>query len=1168
MSESTWCEHCGSPLEQSGELGKHCPRCLLELGFESSAETLTEDFLFTDRTSPGRIGRYRLLRVIGQGGMGVVYEAEQDQPRRPVALKIIKPGMANPELLRRFEQESQALGRLQHPGIAQIYEAGTVDTGFGPQPYFAMELIHGPSARTYVDVHQLDTSQRLKLIIKICEAVQHAHQRGLIHRDLKPGNILIDENGMPKVLDFGVARVTDSDSKSTQTDVGWLVGTVAYMSPEQVLADPLDIDTRSDVYSLGVIYFELLAGRLPYPISKKVHETIQTIREKDPIRLGSVNRDFRGDIETIAGKALEKNRDRRYASAAEMAADIQRHLDHEPIAARPPSAGYQLRKFAQRNRALVTGIAAVFIALVAGVGIATRYANQLQAALERAYKSEASEKHLRLNETALRQVKEAALINAQEATAAKERALAASELSLYHDSINLADRESQDSNINRSDAFLDHAPASLRNWEYYFLLRRNHMEDATMTGASSPIRALTIDPDGNQFHTVDDSGMLMHWNIGTGTHSRPESLGDQRSVPIYGLNRSIYGRTVFSATTAVSSGGFITYTLKFWDLMTGRELLSFPGTLPSNGPITDLSNGWEPAAAVSRDGDVVAAVLNNGQPRERLYTLQLWESATGRKLRDHGVYSAPINSLFFNSNTTRLAVVQEAWTNIFDITGRRVSTLENSQGGTSARAVLQPDEARGNITALTFSADDELVIASFRDGKVREWTVADGKQRWSVSPGNVAHLAFSPDSRWIAAALTDQTIRILDSATGREAARLTGHTGAIHVLTFTPDSTQLVSAGNDKLIHVWNMKHLATGPTLTAGRNVSPMRVSPDGRSLLIFNASGIRSWNMDAGRIEFEQPLDAGRRETDVSADGRRILTMKNISTSAAPGPASGISELQVLDGRTGREIAVFRPPNQDIARRTWAYGFRISSDGNRAALVTDEVNTDSRQPRASDVYIWDIATRQLLTTLHLVNAYSGSIRLSRDGRLVAIPMTPTPGNYYSLDIFDATSGRRLRRIPLKEALSKTVFVFSPDGKRLVGAGNGITIWDVQTGAKLVSVSTFDKNVVSIGFSPNGTRLVSVSSDGEAWLWDTSTGSALIPLRDFNSPYVVREVTFIDDRYALTGQPIADPKKMAIAFSPDGNKIIRSSVEVDLQRVTVRVATWDGTPVQRKPPR
>jgi tetratricopeptide (TPR) repeat protein len=305
---------------------------------------------------------------VGEGGMGSVYEAEQEQPRRIVALKVIRPGLAGPDLLWRFRQESQALARLQHPGIAQIYEAGAEDSGAGLQPFSAMEFIRGRPLLRYAEEHRLNTRQRLELMAKVCEAVHHAHQRGLIHRDLKPGNILVDEAGQPKILDFGVARVTDSDIEATQqTDVGQLVGTLAYMSPEQVLADPLALDTRSDVYALGVILYQLLAGRLPYHISPKVHEAVRAIQEDDPAPLSSINRSYRGDVETIVAKALEKDKVRRYASAADLAGDIRRYLQDEPIIARPAGAIYQLEKFARRHKALVTGVLAVFVVLVGGV---------------------------------------------------------------------------------------------------------------------------------------------------------------------------------------------------------------------------------------------------------------------------------------------------------------------------------------------------------------------------------------------------------------------------------------------------------------------------------------------------------------------------------------------------------------------------------------------------------------------------------------------------------------------------------------------------------------------------------------------------------------------------------------------------------------------------------
>jgi tetratricopeptide (TPR) repeat protein len=323
---------------------------------------------------PQQIGRYRILRQIGEGGMGVVYEAEQDKPQRVVALKVIRPEFTSSERLRRFELEAQVLGRLQHPGIAQIFEAGTADAGHGLQPYFAMELIRGQPLAAYVRHQNLQLRERLELVARICDAVQHAHQKGVIHRDLKSGNILVTEDGQPKILDFGVARLTDADLQATtvHTDIGKLVGTIPYMSPEQVSGDPYALDTRSDVYSLGIVLYELLTGRLPYDLSRRVvPEVVRVIREEEPTRLSDLDKTLRGDVETIVGKALEKERERRYPTAAALGADIRCYLHDEPIAARPASATYQLAKFARRHTGLVAGMAAVCAVLVAGAVVST-----------------------------------------------------------------------------------------------------------------------------------------------------------------------------------------------------------------------------------------------------------------------------------------------------------------------------------------------------------------------------------------------------------------------------------------------------------------------------------------------------------------------------------------------------------------------------------------------------------------------------------------------------------------------------------------------------------------------------------------------------------------------------------------------------------------------------
>lgn len=325
-------------------------------------------------TGVARIGQYRILGMLGEGGMGVVYLAEQERPRRTVAIKVVRPGMMGAGLLKRFELEAQMLGRLQHPNIAQVYEAGMAQVGgvegsAGQTPFFAMEYIRGAILTEHAERRGLGVRERLALMVLVCDAVQHAHTRGVIHRDLKPANILVDEQGQPKILDFGIARATDGDLQATQrTDVGQLLGTLPYMSPEQIAGDPGALDTRSDVYTLGVILYQLLSGRLPHELGTgTVFDAARAITHQEARSLGTIDQALRGDISTIVAKAIEKSRERRYQTASELAADIGRYLRNEPIAARPASAVYQMRKFAARNKGLVAGASAAVLLLVLGI---------------------------------------------------------------------------------------------------------------------------------------------------------------------------------------------------------------------------------------------------------------------------------------------------------------------------------------------------------------------------------------------------------------------------------------------------------------------------------------------------------------------------------------------------------------------------------------------------------------------------------------------------------------------------------------------------------------------------------------------------------------------------------------------------------------------------------
>lgn len=318
-----------------------------------------------------QIGPYRIVRVIGAGGMGQVYEAIQESPNRSVALKLLRASIDTEQTRSRFDYEVEMLGRLQHPGIARIYEAGVWAEEGRTLPYFAMEYIaNARPIDEYCRARKLSDRERVRLFTEVCDAVSYGHERGIIHRDLKPGNILVDGTGSVKVIDFGIAKAAGSsgDEEGPLTVAGQIIGTLQYMSPEQCDADPNDLDIRSDVYSLGVVLYQMLSDELPYDLARSaVHAAVTIVKEREPVSLNSIKTTIPPDVTVITHKALEKDRQRRYRSAGEMGDDLRRFLSDEPITARPPSLSEHVRRYARKHRATARAVAAILVVLVTSV---------------------------------------------------------------------------------------------------------------------------------------------------------------------------------------------------------------------------------------------------------------------------------------------------------------------------------------------------------------------------------------------------------------------------------------------------------------------------------------------------------------------------------------------------------------------------------------------------------------------------------------------------------------------------------------------------------------------------------------------------------------------------------------------------------------------------------
>jgi WD40 repeat protein/predicted Ser/Thr protein kinase/type II secretory pathway pseudopilin PulG len=967
------------------------------------------------------VGRYRVLRLLGEGGMGTVYEAEQDNPRRTVALKVIRAGLTSDFLLQRFAREAQILGRLQHPGIAHVYDAGVAENG---QPYFAMELIAGVPLDRYAREQALDAPGRLELVARVCDAVQHAHERGVIHRDLKPGNVLVEASGQPRVLDFGVARAADLGltAGGGRTEAGQLLGTLRYMSPEQASGDPSAIDPRGDVYALGVILYELLAHRPPYSLDGlPLPEAVRVIREQEPARLGALEPRLRGDVETIAARAVEKEPQRRYPSAAELAADIRRHLSHEPIRARPPSAIYRLRKFTRRHKALVGAALGVMAALAAGTVVSVLYA-------------------VRADRNARQARHQTYLARLAAATAALS----------HHD---VADAARQ----------LEAAPQELRGWEWRHLHAR--LDDSAAVLPAGHL--LRRGPSGFHVAVFTPDALVLSDEEGKRISSTP------RPAPPGGwpVIHSADDATWLVAEIVDRPGGVI----RLLESTDRERLLRLPPGHSAIGlqfspdgkrlavlqedrsiSICDVSACRETAYLVRDRSNYHAMAFSDDGRRLAVAAdssvVSVWDPDTGRVVVGLRTHTPKVTAVALHPRGERLLTASpEGTVHQWDLrTGREVEPPY--------------DRHEGQVKALAYSPDGLRVASSGQDRSVRLWR-AEGRRYEAVLHGHtrsVVGLAFSRDGRRLASWQDDGVARLWDTGPDATLPVLRGHTSYVYPVAYTPDGRRIASGSWDGTVRLWDA---ATGQSvatpLPQGGFVRALALSPDGKRLVAMGdgTDGLRVWDVASG----------GRMATYTTADNALWAVAYRPGGGHVAVLGSG-HVIEVLDAATGQRLTTADAGRLEpwAARRALAY----SPDGRLLAGPYE----------GNRVGLWEAETYRLVGTLTGHEGTVLSVAFNADGsRLVSA------GADSLIKVWDVGSKDCLLTLQ-GHADEVFAAVFHPTESRIASGGSDrlVRLWDAVTGEELVRLPGHSDYVFSLAFSPDGKTLVSSSGDSTLRLWDT----------------------------------------------------------------------------------
>jgi WD40 repeat protein/tRNA A-37 threonylcarbamoyl transferase component Bud32 len=1006
-----------------------------------------------------QIGRYKLLQKLGEGGFGVVYMAEQKEPvKRRVALKIIKLGMDTKQVVARFEAERQALAMMDHPNIAKVHDAGATDAG---RPYFVMELVKGVPITKYCDENELTTKERLELFIPVCQAIQHAHQKGVIHRDIKPSNIMVtlhDGVPVPKVIDFGIAKATQQEltEQTIFTQYGQFIGTPAYMSPEQAEMSGLDIDTRSDIYSLGVVLYELLVGRTPLDpkelLSGGLEEIRRRIKEEEAIKPSTrlstlegpeltavakqrkinpaqLRNALRGDLDWVVMKTLEKDRTRRYETVNGLALDLKRYLGNEPVTAVSPSPGYLIAKFVRRHRATLMAAAVFVLLLVAGTMASTWQAI-------RATRERDNARHL-----------------------------------LYVAKMNLAQQAWEQNNIERLRQMLaETQPLPDRGFEWYYWEAQTRLARESLRAHEQGVWCMALSRDGQRLVTGSKDFTVKLWDWKNGRELRtfpPEgawivslafspdgrrivsgtslghlSLWDANTGEnLFGLDEAVppgsqsYTSVAFSPDSQwIGTGSALFDTVRLWEARTGQPVLTFTGHVHA---VTAL--------AFSPDSKRVASGSSDG-------TVKIWQVAGGKELLTSNGHAAEVDCVAFSNDGNRfLTASEDSTAKIWDASsGRELRTLAGHIGP---------------VRSAVFSRDGAQVLTGSSDRTAKLWDAETGRQicTFKGHGSDIRSVAISPDGEFYFTASYDGFVKIWQSTdglvsdeTGRQELTFKGHTNDVWPVIFFPDGQRIATGSVDGTAKIWDTHTGNEVRSVSGSTNaVYGLACSPDGKHLVTSGSDPtVRIWDASSGVMEH---AISGHSLTVMcakySADGQRIVT------------ASWDNTVKVWDATHGTNLITLRGPSD----RAWCAAF--SPNGRQIVTGWDD--------KVGRVY--DAGSGVELASLRGHREAILAAAFSPNGKWIV-----TGGGDYTAMVWNVATGKM--RFPLKgHSFWVWSVAYSPDGQRILSTSDDGTIklWDADTGLEVLTLKGRGAELRGAAFSPDGRRIISASRDWTARMWE-----------------------------------------------------------------------------------